>query len=88
MHNAIRRLQRKIAIDRPRRSFGALRHTFRTVADETCDFPAILRIMGRSDNSIFDRCREPIADARLGRIVDHVRDWLFRADTTSPKSSQ
>jgi len=76
VHGALERLQRKLGIKRRGRSFGALRHSFRTVADETCDFPAILRIMGHSDNSISDHYRERIADERLVRVVNHVREWL------------
>lgn len=77
VHDNLRRLQRKLDIKQSKRSFGALRHTFRTIADETCDFPAILRIMGHSDHSISDHYRERISDDRLCRVVNHVRTWLF-----------
>lgn len=77
VHNALERVQRKLDIKQRKRSFGALRHTFRTVADETCDFPAILRIMGHSDHTISDHYRERISDERLRRVVDHVRSWVM-----------
>lgn len=58
--------------------FYALRHSFRTIADETRDFPAIDLIMGHSaDNSMADRYRERIGDDRLRAVVDHVHDWLY-----------
>ncbi|MBT6155804.1 MAG: site-specific integrase [Planctomycetaceae bacterium] len=78
VHDALERVQKKLEIKRVKRSFGALRHTFRTIADETCDFPAILRIMGHSDHSISDHYRERISDDRLNRVVGHVREWLFQ----------
>ena len=55
----------------------ALRHTFRTVADATKDFPAIRLIMGHADSSIDDAYREGIDDARLLAVVEHVHKWLF-----------
>jgi integrase len=60
-------------------SFYALRHTFRTIADATRDFPAIDRIMGHTDNSMADRYRERIDDERLEGVVNHVRSWVFPA---------
>ena len=54
-----------------------MRHTFRTIADETCDFPAILRVMGHSDHTISDHYRERISDERLMAVTEHVREWLF-----------
>lgn len=60
-----------------RRGFYALRHTFRTIADETRDFPAIDRVMGHSDNTMGGHYRERIADDRLKAVVDHVHAWLY-----------
>jgi len=62
---------------RPGLGFYALRHTFRTVADATKDFPAIRLIMGHADDSIDDVYREKIDDTRLLAVTEHVRKWLF-----------
>jgi integrase len=74
-----------LGISRRGVAFNALRHTFRTVADETRDFPAIDLIMGHNSGSgggvfageMADRYREKISDDRLRAISDFVRDWLF-----------
>ena len=57
--------------------FYGLRHTFRTIADATKDFPAIRLIMGHADGSIDDAYREGIEDSRLKAVADYVRAWLF-----------
>ncbi|HKB01714.1 MAG TPA: hypothetical protein VKD90_05820 [Gemmataceae bacterium] len=54
-----------------------LRHTFRTVADEVKDKPAIDLIMGHADHSVSDYYREHVADERLAAVVNHVRTWLL-----------
>lgn len=54
-----------------------LRHTFRTVADETKDNPAAGAIMGHVDTNIAATYRERIDKSRLQAVVDHVRAWLF-----------
>ena len=59
------------------RNFYALRHTFRTVADEARDQPAADFIMGHSRDDMASVYRETIADARLRAVADHVRAWLF-----------
>jgi integrase len=76
------KLLRRLSIN-GRRGLGfyTLRHTFRTVADATRDFPAVRLIMGHADESIDDVYREHIDDARLTAVADHVRAWLFAADT-------
>jgi integrase len=75
------RIQKKLGIKQAKRSFGALRHTFRTVADETRDLPAILRVMGHADHTISDHYRERIADDRIEGVVNHVHQWLFKMPT-------
>lgn len=57
--------------------FYALRHTFRTIADATRDFPAVNHIMGHSDDTMGAVYRETISDDRLHAVVDHVHEWLF-----------
>jgi len=59
-------------------SFYALRHTFRTIADEIPDQPAINYIMGHIDNTMADNYRQQIADQRLKAVTDHVRNWLLK----------
>src|SRR5262249_62018014 len=59
------------------RGFYALRHTFRTVADEAKDQPATDFIMGHEVPHMSAVYRETISDARLRAVVDHVREWLF-----------
>jgi len=58
-------------------SFYALRHTFRTIADEAKDQPAADFIMGHEIPHMSSVYRETISDARLRAVTDHVRGWLF-----------
>src|SRR5262249_7926513 len=58
--------------------FYALRHVFRTVADEARDPVAIDLIMGHTDPSMAGHYRERIDDSRLLAVTEHVRLWLFR----------
>lgn len=62
------------------RGFYALRHTFRTVADEVGDRPAIDLVMGHQDGSdIATHYVERIGDERLRRVTEHVRTWTLEA---------
>lgn len=54
-----------------------LRRTFRTVADETLDGPAIDLVMGHADPSIGARYRQGVTDDRLLVVVNHVHAWLY-----------
>jgi integrase len=76
---AFGRLLRRLKINGRRRlGFYSLRHSFRTVADNTKDFPAIRLVMGHSsDGQIDGTYVERIDDARLQAVTDHVRAWLF-----------
>lgn len=56
--------------------FYAIRHTFRTIADATKDFPACRMIMGHTDGGIDDFYVEGIDDARLIAVSEYVRAWL------------
>lgn len=71
------KLMRQLKLTRPGLGFYSLRHTLRTIADSTLDFPAIRLIMGHIDQSIDATYRERIDDSRLVAISEHVRQWLF-----------
>ena len=53
--------------------FYALRHTFRTIADETGDQHAIARIMGHELAGLASVYVRHISDERLRLVVNHVR---------------
>ena len=61
------------------KSFYTLRRTFRTIADEAGDQPAAVFIMGHADDDtdMSATYRQRIDDARLRRISEHVRKWLW-----------
>ncbi len=61
------------------RGFYHLRHTFRTVADETLDFPAVRVFMGHKDRSIDATYRKLISHDRLRAVADYVHSWLYPA---------
>jgi integrase len=72
----IAKLLKKLAIN-GRRNFYTLRHTFRTVADESKDQPATDYIMGHEVAHMSSVYRETISDARLRAVGEYVRAWLF-----------
>jgi integrase len=74
-----RKLANKTGVYKPGISFYSLRHTFRTVADDVGDLPAIHTLMGHADDSTnMDHVYvESISDARLQAVSDHVHAWLF-----------
>jgi integrase len=57
--------------------FYALRHTFRTFADEVKDQHAVLRIMGQTIPGMSGIYVEKIGFDRLKAVTDHVRKTLF-----------
>ena len=59
------------------RNFYTLRHTFRTVADEAKDQPAVDFVMGHESSHMSSVYRETISDARLHDVAEYVRNWLF-----------
>ena len=71
------RLLKRLELNRPRIGFYTLRRVFRTIADETRDFPAIDLIMGHRDPTMGGHYRERISDERLTAVSDYVRNWLF-----------
>ena len=60
------------------RSFYDLRRTFQTVGEESGDAVAVSAIMGHSprSNDMAAIYRQVVSDKRLGRVADHVREWL------------
>lgn len=79
----------------PGRGFYSLRHTYRTVADETLDFPAIDLTMGHTPEAagagsapfsvdMASRYRR-IGDDRLRAISEHVRQWLYGKRLAKPR---
>lgn len=77
--SAFTQLVKRLNLARARVGFYALRHTFRTIADATCDKPAINLIMGHVGRErMANYYCEEIEDSRLRFVVDHVRSWLYR----------
>jgi integrase len=76
------KLLKKLGINgRKGLGFYTLRHVFRTVADEAKDQPATDYIMGHEVPHVSAVYREIISDERLRAVSDHVRAWLFPAQT-------
>lgn len=76
---AFRRLMDKQEMWRPGLNWTALRHTYRTWADESGDLPAVRLTMGHVDDSIDEVYREEIARKRLFKVAKHVRWKLFKS---------
>ncbi len=70
--------------------FYTLRHTFRTVADEAKDQPAVDFVMGHESPHMASVYREKISDKRLRDVAEYVREWLFapaaKTDSETPKT--
>ena len=69
-----------LGLHRPGLSFGALRHTFKTVGKKARDYEAVEAIMAHADDAndmsaVYDE--EPIEDSRLKAVTDFMRAWLF-----------
>lgn len=63
------------------RGFYGLRRTFETIAGDTGDQVAVNLVMGHTDSSMAAVYRQRVADERLVKVVNHVRNWLFLEDT-------
>jgi integrase len=87
---AFTKLKARCKIKGRNKGFYAIRHVFRTVADEVKDQPAIFHIMGHGDGSIAGVYRERISPERLKAVTDYVHDWLFPPEKpkTKRKSSK
>lgn len=59
------------------RGFYCLRRTYRTVADEQGDQPAIMHTMGHEDRSMNGVYRQIVSPDRLRSIAEYVRIWLY-----------
>ncbi len=80
------KILRKLGLKRKGLGFYALRHTFRTWADEVRDQHAIHRIMGHTIPGMSGIYVERIELHRLRAVVDYVRDKLFGQPTSSQQS--
>jgi integrase len=74
----------RLGLKRPGRSVYALRHTFETVAGETADQVAVDAVMGHVPQGMGAAYRERISDARLRRVAEFVRRWLFGEAPAGP----
>ena len=74
---------RELGLKRPGVCFYALRHGFETTAGDTGDQIAVDSIMGHIPPGMGGAYRERIEDARLIKVVNHVRSWLFDKPETS-----
>lgn len=75
--NEFQKLFALAGIARNGRGFYSLRHTFRTVADEGGDRPAIDKIMGHENaQDMRTHYVEKIDDRRLRKVTEHVHRWL------------
>lgn len=73
---AFRKLNVKLGIQKPGRSFYSLRRTFETIAGETRDQVAVDLAMGHVDDSMGGVYRQGISDDRLIAVSQHVEQWL------------
>jgi integrase len=70
-------------IYRPGIGFYSLRRAFETTSGDAKDQVATDFVMGHCDPSMAAVYRQKIADGRLRAVVDHVRGWLWPAESTS-----
>lgn len=73
----IAKLLKRLGIVRRGISFYALRHVYRTVADEVKDQPAVDYTMGHESGHMSTIYRQRISDARLATVANYVHMWLF-----------
>jgi integrase len=82
----LRKLVKRVGIDRAGLGFYAIRHGFQTVGEEARDAAAVHFLMGHADdgNDMAAVYRERISDERLRAVAEHVRCWLFAEKATLP----
>jgi integrase len=59
------------------RNFYALRHTYRTIADEARDQPVVDLSMGHESTHMSSTYRESISTERLRAVAEYVQRWLL-----------
>lgn len=75
-----RKLLKATDLQKDRRAFYSLRHSFRTIADSLADRPAVDLVMGHEDHTDMRGhyvASNRIGDDRLKAVADHVRAWLY-----------
>jgi integrase len=74
------KLLKKMGQKRPGLNFYALRHTFRTIADEVGDDRAVRLIMGHDLGHVEQSYIEgsPVAMDRLRKVTGRVHRWLYK----------
>jgi integrase len=74
------KLLKKMGQKRPGLNFYALRHTFRTIADEVGDDRAVRLIMGHELGHVEQSYIEgsPVAMDRLRKVTGRVHRWLYK----------
>lgn len=65
------------------RGFYCLRRGFETIGGDSLDQVAVDHIMGHIREDMASVYRQRIEDARLKRVTDHVRGWLFPAEVVA-----
>lgn len=70
------KLMTAVKLYRPGLSFYALRHTFRTVADNCLDPVACAIVMGHTDSSMASNYRSSISEERVRKVCEYVRQWV------------
>ena len=77
-----RRLLESEDIYRKGLGFYCLRHVHATIGSDSCDQLAVMHTMGHIDDSMTGEYRERIDPARLVKVTEHIRRWLFDGETT------
>ncbi|KKM84518.1 hypothetical protein LCGC14_1298320 [marine sediment metagenome] len=85
---AMRNLMQSVGVYRKGIGFYMLRHVHRTVSDGARDPVASNLIMGHADASMGATYTERIDDDRLVAVTDHVRKWLFPAESPVEKGGE